>query len=58
MDEKELQVVERHIRSIFSTWHACALRRPENGLPKGTLCDDCNAFIKAHMTDIKQETAK
>jgi hypothetical protein len=58
MDKKHLAIVERHVRSIFATWHACALRKPENGLPKGTLCDDCNAYIKAHMEDIRRETSK
>lgn len=53
--------VRRSLRSIYGSWHGCALGTRKNplhdddkarGLKNGTLCDDCNYSIEAHMKDI------
>lgn len=59
MNKSEMKIVERHIRSIYGTWHACSMPESEvrkNGSKtKLVMCDDCNAYIKAHMQDIEAE---
>lgn len=51
-------IIEQHIRGIYTMWHACGLPKAEGGLPKGTLCDDCNDMIAAHVKDILADIDK
>lgn len=58
--------VEKSLRQIFGSWHACALGtkyplHPEDrdrGLKKGDLCDDCNGQIAAHLKYIFSDKSK
>ena len=42
------------LRGVYAEWHACGLRKPERGMPKGTLCDDCSAAIAIHVAAIRE----
>lgn len=53
--------VRKALRSIYGSWHGCALGTRKNplhvedqarGLKKGDLCDDCNYSVAAYMKDI------
>jgi hypothetical protein len=56
MKKKELTAVERVLRSVYQSHHFCALHgkaAKENGVKDGTMCDDCEDYIKDHLKYIK-----
>ena len=52
MSNRERNEVRRTLRSIYGTWHRCALRKPERGMKAGRLCDVCLDCIAADMKRI------
>jgi hypothetical protein len=56
MNKAEEKAVENALRITFSMFHRCALSKNDAkamNMKPGTLCDDCEAYIKAHLADIK-----
>lgn len=58
MTGKELAIVRAEIQEVYATWHACGLRKPERGMPKGRLCDVCLEMVQAHVTYIEERCKK
>lgn len=61
MSPAETKAVKKTIKSIYATWHGCALTKREirledkaRGLKVGQLCDDCESMVAAHMKDLEQ----
>ncbi len=50
------RAVKKALRAVYRDWHLCALPAAERGIPKGTLCDDCNEIIEATMKDLIAES--
>lgn len=46
------KAAEAVITGIYRNWHGCALKKPERGIPAGTLCDQCNEEIKWRVAQL------
>lgn len=39
--------------SIYASWHGCALKESERGIPIGSLCDVCSEMVKDHVSRVQ-----
>jgi hypothetical protein len=40
------------LTGVYSSWHGCALKKEERGIPSGTLCDLCSEEIKWRVAQL------